>query len=287
GTDASDPRPRYSLARIALKRGRSFKAIAAMRLLIETPEGPKRVLAEILSPAATALASRFWPVTPKSIVRPMKLSVYMLAWAIQRTVKSGFHDFFEATTALLMIWIFVGRHFYRRLSSGSPRVPNALSSRLLRKSSSSSYPVTSCPICGSPGKFEYQNKLTPLFRCPKCDHVYACELPDDKALSTLYGDFSYWEKDRCHQGIASIQESKGWETYLNARMGILERFQLLECPSPRTRSVFEIGCAEGMLLHALGKRGIVASGCEMNRAVAQEGMRQLGVQILTDAFEKL
>jgi 2-polyprenyl-3-methyl-5-hydroxy-6-metoxy-1,4-benzoquinol methylase len=42
-----------------------------------------------------------------------------------------------------------------------------------------------------------------------------------------------------------------------------------------------------MLLHALGKKGIAASGCEMNRAVAQEGMRQLGVQILTDPFENL
>jgi SAM-dependent methyltransferase len=42
-----------------------------------------------------------------------------------------------------------------------------------------------------------------------------------------------------------------------------------------------------MLLHALGKKGIAVSGCEMNRAVAQEGMRQLGVEILTDPFEKL
>jgi tetratricopeptide (TPR) repeat protein/SAM-dependent methyltransferase len=285
-TDSGDHWSRYGLARIALKQGRIFKAIAALRLLIETPDGPKRVLAEILSPGATARASRFWPVTPKSILRPIKLSTYMLAWAIQRTVKSGFHDFFEATTTLLMVWMFVARHFYRRLSSDSARVANVLPSRLFRKSPST-YHVTSCPICGSPGKFEHQNKLTPLFRCHQCNHVYARDLPDDTALSTLYGDFGYWEKDRCHQGITSIQENQGWETYLNARMGILERLQLLECPSTRARSVFEIGCAEGMLLHALGKRGIAASGCEMNHAVAQEGMRQLGVQILTDPFEKL
>jgi SAM-dependent methyltransferase len=42
-----------------------------------------------------------------------------------------------------------------------------------------------------------------------------------------------------------------------------------------------------MLLHALGRKGVAASGCEMNRFVAQEGMRHLGVQILTDSFETL
>jgi SAM-dependent methyltransferase len=42
-----------------------------------------------------------------------------------------------------------------------------------------------------------------------------------------------------------------------------------------------------MLLHALGKKGIAAIGCEMNRAVAREGMGQLGVNILTDPFENL
>ena len=287
GADATDPRPLYSLSRIALKRGRIFQTIAALRLLIEKPEGPRRILDEILSPATKTRLSGFWPGTSRSILRPIKLSAYMLAWAVQKTVKSAFHDFFEATTALLMIWMFTGRHFYRRLISDSARAFEAIKLSLPHKASPSTYHVEDCPICGSPGKFEYQNSVTPLFRCRECDHVYARELPDDKALSSLYGDFSYWEKDRYHQGITSIQENKGWETYLNARMGILERFQLLECRSRRARSVFEIGCAEGMLLHALGKRGIVASGCEMNRAVAQEGMRQLGIQILTDPFEKL
>jgi tetratricopeptide (TPR) repeat protein/SAM-dependent methyltransferase len=287
---STDQSSRYGLARVALKRGKLYTAIGTLRRLIEIPDGPKHVIARILSPAAAARLLDYWPASPKSILRPMKLSAYAFAWAVQRTVKSGFHDFFEASTALLMIWMFVARHFYRRLNAnfaGIQRASRALRSRLFRKSHSSTYHVTNCPICGSAGKFEYENKLTPLFRCRKCDHVYARELPDDKALSTLYGDFSYWEKDRCHQGITTIQESKGWEIYLNARIGILERLKLLECPSTRTKAIFEIGCAEGMLLHALGKKGIAASGCEMNRAVAREGMRQLGVQILTDPFENL
>lgn len=289
-TDPTGYRSQYGLARVALKQGKLTTAVGALRVLNELPDAPKQIVLKILSPAAAARLLGYWPGTPKSILKPMKLSACAFAWAVKTMMKSGFHDFFDASTVLLMIWTFVGRHFHRRLSADFADVQRAsrtLRSRLFRESSSSTYHVTNCPICGSVGKFEYQNKLTPLFRCRNCDHVYARELPDDRALSTLYGDFSYWEKDRCHQGITTIQESKGWEIYLNARIGILERLKLLDCPSTRTQSVFEIGCAEGMLLHALGKKGIAASGCEMNRAVAREGMQQLGVNILTDPFENL
>ena len=288
-TDSVDHRSRYVLARVSLKQGKFYNAFRSLHILAGIPNGPEQVVDWMLSPQAARRLFAYWPATPKSILKPIKLSAWVFAWALQRIVKSGFHDFFEAATVLLMIWMFIARHFYHRLSAdfvGIQRAFRALLSRPFRQSSSI-YHVTRCPICGGAGKFEYQNKLTPLFRCRKCDHVYARELPDDKALSTLYGDFSYWEKDRCHQGITTIQESKGWETYLNARIGILERLRLLECPSTRTKSVFEIGCAEGMLLHALGKKGIAVSGCEMNRAVAREGMGQLGVQILTDPFENL
>jgi hypothetical protein len=50
-------------------------------------------------------------------------------------------------------------------------------------------------------------RLTPLFRCSQCNHVYARQLPDDQVLTSLYGDVSYWEKDRVHQGITTMQES--------------------------------------------------------------------------------
>ena len=288
-TDPTDQRSRFGLARVALKQGKVYTAIGVLHLLIEIPDGPKQVVARILSPAVAAPLLGYWPTSPKSILRPMKLSIYTLAWAVQRTVKSGFRDFFEASTALFMIWMFVARHFYRRWSADFPRVQRAsraLRLRLFRKSSSI-YKVTNCPICGSAGKFEYENKLTRLFRCRKCDHVYARDLPDDKALSALYGDFTYWERDRSHQGITSVHEGEEWNTYLRARMDILERLDLLNQPETHGRNVFEIGCAEGMLLHALKNRGMNVGGCEMNRAVADEGVKGLGVDIRTEQFEDL
>lgn len=53
-TDPIDQRSRYGLARVALRQGKVYKAIGTLRLLIETPDGPKQVVAKILSPAAAA-----------------------------------------------------------------------------------------------------------------------------------------------------------------------------------------------------------------------------------------
>jgi len=129
-TDLTDHRSRYGLARVALKQGKLYTAIGALRILIEIPDGPKQVVARILSPAAVARLLGYWPATPKSILRPMKLFACAFVWAVQRMAKSGFHDFFEASTALLMIWMFIARHFYRRLSADFAGIQRA--SRTLR-----------------------------------------------------------------------------------------------------------------------------------------------------------
>ncbi len=205
-------------------------------------------------------------------------------------LQSWFRDSPGPAAALFAMSLLPGTHLRRRLRrivARFRRAIRALRSRASRDPSSQVLHVKECPICGGPGAFEYENGLSLLSRCRECDHVYARDLPSDKALTALYGDLGYWEKDRCHQGITTIQEGKGWEGYLNARIGILQRLGLLDHRSNRATSVFEIGCAEGMLLHELGKRGIEASGCEMNVVVAKEGIRQLGASILTVPFEKI
>src|SRR6185503_7175883 len=101
-------------------------------------------------------------------------------------------------------------HFFRRLKSEVVvlrRTFRVLIAYPPWNSGYGSHRVKSCPICGGRGKFEYQNKVTPLFRCSQCNHVYARQLPDDQMLGSLYGDVSYCEKDRMHQGITTMQES--------------------------------------------------------------------------------
>ena len=108
-----------------------------------------------------------------------------------------------------------------------------------------------------------------------------------RVLGSLYGDVSYWEKDRIHQGITTMQESAEWDVYLKAWLGILQRLKLLPTETSGSKSAFEIGCGEGMLLHALEKCGMKVAGCEMNRAVAAKGVENPGVDIRTKPFENL
>ncbi len=81
-----------------------------------------------------------------------------------------------------------------------------------------------------------------------------------------------------------MKQSTEWDVYLNARLGVLERLELVATTAGKNKSVFEIGCAEGIPLHALRKRGMTVVGCEMNSAVATEGMKNLDVDIRTEPF---
>jgi SAM-dependent methyltransferase len=271
-------------------QGKLSKALHDLHSITRIPNGPRRIIDRILSPDAAERLDAYWPVTPRSILRPIKLAVWVGAWALAKLIRSGLRDFADAAAASLLVAIFVIRHFFRRLISET--VALRRTSRMLRaylpwNSDYRYHQVKSCPICGGRGKFEYQNKLTPLFRCSQCNHVYARQLPDDQVLTSLYGDVGYWEKNRLHQGITTMQESAEWDVYLKARLGILQRLDLLPPATSGSKSVFEIGCAEGMLLHALKKRGMTVAGCEMNRAVAAQGVNNLGVDIRTEPFENL
>jgi SAM-dependent methyltransferase/tetratricopeptide (TPR) repeat protein len=279
---------RYHISRLALKQGKPRKALGGLLTITRIPGAPREIIEKILSPATATRLAPYWPQSPRSIVKPLALWLWVSGWFLWGLVRSRFQDIHNSATGVILVWVFVVRHLVRRLRTellNIRKIFQSIRSFLSSVFFSHGHRVTNCPICGARGKFEYQNKLTPLFRCLQCNHVYACDLPDDEALNSLYGDFSYWEKDRYHQGITAIQESEEWHTYITARMGVLQKLKLLDGPAQPTKRIFEIGCAEGMLLHELGKRGMEVRGCEMNRAVAEEGMKRLGVDILTMPFE--
>jgi len=285
-----DPWSKFRLAQARLMLGKITTALRDLHSITLVPSGPRDILSGLISPAAAKKLDPYWPQTPRSILRPIKLIALVAAWSVNNFMRSGTKDFANTAAASLLVATFVTRHFYRRLTSetvAARRTFGMLGRYLPWSSAYRCHHVTNCPICSGPGKLQYENKLTPLFRCRHCSHVYAGQLPNDQVLSRLYGDVSYWEKDRIHQGITTMKQSTEWDAYLNARLGILERLDLLPTTAGKNTSVFEIGCAEGMLLHALRKRGMTVAGCEMNRAVAAEGMNNLGVEIRTEPFESL
>jgi tetratricopeptide (TPR) repeat protein/SAM-dependent methyltransferase len=281
---------RYGQSRMALKQRKIRETFQGLFTIARIPNAPRAIIEKILSPEGGARLAPYWPASPKSIVKPLTLSLFMSGWFFGRLASSPLRDLHTSITAVILVWLFVTRHFVRRLRTESSSIRKLF--YRIRSFLTSPFPsrgdrVTNCPICRARGKFEYQNKQTPLLRCLDCDHVWARDLPDDQALSALYGDFGYWERDRYHQGITAIQESEQWQVYLDARIGILRKLKLLDNSPRSTKTVFEIGCAEGMLLHELRKRGMEVMGCEMNRAVATEGMKALGIDILTAPFETI
>ncbi len=281
---------RYLQSRMALKQRLLRKAFHGLFTVARIPNAARAIVERIISPSSAARLAPYWPASPKSIVKPLNLSLFVSGWFFGRLANSRLRDLHTSITAAILVWLFVTRHFVRRLrveSSNFRQLLFRIRSILPTPFSSRGERVTNCPICGTFGKFEYQNKQTPLLRCLDCDHVWARDLPDDQTLSALYGDFGYWERDRYHQGITAIQESEQWQVYLDARIDILQKLKLLDNSGRSTKKVFEIGCAEGMLLHELRKRGMEVMGCEMNRAVATEGVKDLGIDILTTPFENI
>lgn len=144
-----------------------------------------------------------------------------------------------------------------------------------------------CPVCGSRRKaFEYRNRYFPIDRCLDCGHVYARVLPGVRILHLIYCNYQYWIEDKVHQGIHSMRAGDEWQGFIEARMGILRRSGVLPDDAVKRR-VFEVGCSEGMILHELEQRGHEAAGCEMNKAIANAAIEELGVTIYTEQFEDL
>ena len=145
--------------------------------------------------------------------------------------------------------------------------------------------IRMCPICNGRGLREGRNRFTPLDRCEVCGHVFARRVPGEYLLRQIYRGFEYWKCDKQHQGIEGVEYGPGWEAYLKARMNIIRRSELL--PEDSASTIFEIGASEGMLLKELEKHGHIASGCELNPVIAQEGIDKLGVKIIVGAIEAI
>lgn len=145
---------------------------------------------------------------------------------------------------------------------------------------------TECPVCGGRNvRFEARNRFFPIHRCDACGHCYAAVLPGRRILNLLYHRTDYWEKDKVHQNIRSMQAGPEWDVFLGDRIGILRRTGLLAAGGPPLRFM-EIGCSEGIVLHELERLGHTAEGCEMNPHIVEGGREALGVTIQLCTFDE-
>ena len=108
---------RFRLARVRLSQGKIAKALCGLHSITQIPNGPREVIERLLSPTAKKGLAPYWPTTPRSILRPIKLAVRVAAWTVTKFMRSGTSDLVETAAATLLVAIFVLRHFSHRLLS--------------------------------------------------------------------------------------------------------------------------------------------------------------------------
>ncbi|MBR4694702.1 MAG: methyltransferase domain-containing protein [Selenomonadaceae bacterium] len=130
-----------------------------------------------------------------------------------------------------------------------------------------------CPICNSNDFYIVQDDIA---KCQQCNHGFRLHVPD-KILPHYY-DKSYWNQDKNRNGMYDVEPGKDWDNWLGERMELLEHFKLLSHDDPTKINVLEFGCAEGMILYELKKRGYNVMGNDIC-AIAEESKNRLGVDI--------
>ncbi len=131
---------------------------------------------------------------------------------------------------------------------------------------------TNCPICRS-SDIAIESGIG---KCNECGHGFRTVVEEE--ILPRYYDKQYWESDKNRQGITTVIPGEQWDSWINARLNLLESFDLISHPDPGKVNILEFGCAEGMVLYALKQRGYNVTGNDIC-AVADESMRELGIEI--------
>jgi tetratricopeptide (TPR) repeat protein len=106
---------RYRLSCMALKQRKLRRAFGDLFTLAGIPNAPRAVIEKILPPRSTIRLAPYWPASPRTIVKPLLLWLFMIGWFAARAASPGLRDFHTSITAVFLVWIFVARHFVRRL----------------------------------------------------------------------------------------------------------------------------------------------------------------------------
>jgi SAM-dependent methyltransferase len=132
--------------------------------------------------------------------------------------------------------------------------------------------------------FEGPDRLCPLsglfrlVRCRGCGSYYQNPRPDSKELESYYlEDYLAFQ--------AAIDTERSILKRIDRRYGIHKKCRLLLKERPAPGKLLDIGCATGLFLSSMKERGWDVLGIELNEKAAAYAREQLGLDVLTAAFE--
>jgi len=142
------------------------------------------------------------------------------------------------------------------------------------KKSSGEKKKSSCPICNSDAKeFYITSDEVPLLKCLNCTHEFKYGFSSFSDIKNLYSDISYY-----HRNPFSSKDIKKLEPQIKIRLDTLNRYISLDKPL----DILEVGCLEGVLLHKLQNLGHKVKGCEVNRPALEVGIKEFGLEIVSE-----
>lgn len=103
-------------ARVELMVGRLAGALHDLAALAGIPGAPQSVVERVLDHKSAAELLAFWPETPGGPLRQVILLGRCLAWAAGQLIAAP-RDWPTTTSVALLTWLFVFRHWLRRLRS--------------------------------------------------------------------------------------------------------------------------------------------------------------------------
>ena len=145
-----------------------------------------------------------------------------------------------------------------------------------------------CPVCLSPEcRFVTRNRSSFIHRCGSCTHAFVANPRPFDLQYKRYCGMAYWDGDRHHQGIRSVDKADEGEHFVARRMAVLEHFRAIpqDFPTGKRPVCLEIGCSEGKLLESLARKGFQVEGNEVNPEIAALGAEHLGLKIRVEPFE--
>lgn len=135
----------------------------------------------------------------------------------------------------------------------------------------------SCAVCGEGKSHPYwKSDGFGYVKCSSCGLIYQNPQPLQNALSMRYDDeyFSY-----------EINNEKPFFSLM--KLGLKDiGFDEIEAQLLGEKSFLDIGCATGMLIADMKKRGWRVRGVEICRPAAEYGVRERGVDIFIGIFEE-
>jgi 2-polyprenyl-3-methyl-5-hydroxy-6-metoxy-1,4-benzoquinol methylase len=140
---------------------------------------------------------------------------------------------------------------------------------------------TRCILCGADsGELLSIQRSWPVVRCRKCGFVYLCERPSESALEELYSKAYYEDGDVGYKGYMET-----FQTQNEIFMRLFARRERDLRRRVRGRRLLEVGCAYGLLLDYLARRGWDVAGVEVSPLSSAYAREKLGLEVRTGALE--